>query len=83
MVATHAPSLTAAIEAPFPRCAITSRLEQQLAQFSQRALEVEYPYVIVDARYERVREGGVIVNRAILVALGIDWEGQRQVLAVE
>jgi len=44
---------------------------------------VEYPYVIVDARYERVREGGVIVNRAILVALGIDWEGRRQVLAVE
>jgi len=63
--------------------AITSRLEQQLAQFSQRPLEVEYPYVIVDARYERVREGGVIVNRAILVALGIDWEGRRQVLAVE
>ena len=63
--------------------AITGRLEQQLAQFSQRPLEVEYPYVIVDARYERVREGGVIVNRAILVALGIDWEGRRQVLAVE
>jgi len=63
--------------------AITRRLEEQLAQFSQRPLEVEYPYVIVDARYERVREGGVIVNRAILVALGIDWEGRRQVLAVE
>lgn len=63
--------------------AITSRLEDQLAQFSQRPLEVEYPYVIVDARYERVREGGVIVNRAILIGLGIDWEGRRQVLAVE
>lgn len=63
--------------------AITGRLEEQLAQFSQRPLEVEYPYVILDARYERVREGGVIVNRAILIALGIDWEGRRQVLAVE
>jgi putative transposase len=63
--------------------AITCRLEDQLAQFSQRPLEAEYPYVILDARYERVREGGVIVNRAILVALGIDWEGRRQVLAVE
>jgi transposase-like protein len=31
----------------------------------------------LDARYERVREGGVI-----LIALGIDWEGRRQVLAV-
>jgi len=37
----------------------------------------------VAARYERVREGGVIVSRAILLALGIDWEGRRQVLAVE
>jgi len=35
--------------------AITRRLEEQLAQFSQRPLEVEYPYVIVDARYERAR----------------------------
>jgi transposase-like protein len=39
--------------------------------------------MVVDARYERVREGGVIVSRAILIALGIDWEGRRQVLAVE
>ena len=38
---------------------------------------------MVDARYERVREGGVIVSRAVLVALGIDWEGRRQVLGVE
>src|SRR5512140_168306 len=62
---------------------ITRRLDQQLQQFSQRALEQEYPYVILDARYERVREEGNIVSRAILVALGIDWEGRRQVLAVE
>jgi transposase-like protein len=39
--------------------------------------------VILDARYERVREEGTIASRAILVALGIDWEGRRQVLAVE
>jgi putative transposase len=62
---------------------ITSRLEEQLAQFSRRPLEVEFAYLILDARYERVREGGIIVNRAIQIALGIDWEGRRQVLAVE
>jgi len=62
---------------------ITARLDQQLEQFSRRKLEVEFPYMILDARYERVREGGVIVSRAILIALGIDWEGRRQVLAVE
>ena len=63
--------------------AITQKLDEQLEQFSRRSLESEYPYVVVDARYERVREGGVIVSRAILIALGIDWEGRRQVLAVE
>jgi transposase-like protein len=63
--------------------AITARLDGQLEEFSRRPLRDAYPYVIVDARYERVREGGLIVSRAILIALGIDWEGRRQVLAVE
>jgi putative transposase len=62
---------------------ITARLDGQLEEFSRRPLKEAFPYVIVDARYERVREGGVIVSRAILIALGIDWEGRRQVLAVE
>ena len=62
---------------------ITARLDGQLEEFSRRQLDEEFPYVVVDARYERVREGGVIVSRAILIALGIDWEGRRQVLAVE
>jgi putative transposase len=63
--------------------AITQRLDEQLEQFSQRPLKEAFPYLVLDARYERVREGGVIVSRAILIALGIDWEGRRQVLAVE
>ena len=63
--------------------AITARLDAQLQEFSRRPLTEAFPYVVVDARYERVREGGVIVSRAILVALGIDWTGRRQVLAVE
>lgn len=62
---------------------ITARLDGQLEQFSRRVLDTEFPYVVIDARYERVREEGVIVSRAILMALGIDWAGRRQVLAVE
>ena len=63
--------------------AITARLDDQLQEFSRRPLTQAFPYVVLDARHERVREGGVIVSRAILIALGIDWEGRRQVLAVE
>jgi putative transposase len=38
---------------------------------------------VLDARYERVREDGVIRSRAVLIAVGINWEGRRCVLGVE
>jgi transposase-like protein len=62
---------------------INKGLDQTLARFAQRQLDESYPYLILDARYERVREAGVIAHRAVLVAIGINWDGQRQVLAVE
>jgi len=37
----------------------------------------------LDARYARVREAGVVQSRAVLVAIGIDWQGRRQVIGVE
>ena len=55
----------------------------ELGRFARRELEGEYPYLIIDARYEKLRENGVIRSRAVLVAIGIDWEGRRQVLGVE
>jgi putative transposase len=62
---------------------INKRLDEELQSFMHRPLEEEFPYLILDARYERVREEGIIRSRAVLVALGVDWEGRRQVLAVE
>lgn len=64
--------------------ASTRKLDEQLSEFSQRSLDAEeYPYLVLDARYERVREGGVIRSRAVLVAIGINWDGRRCVLGVE
>jgi transposase-like protein len=62
---------------------LNAKLDGELERFARRALEVEFPYLILDARYEKVREEGVIRSRAVLVAIGIDWEGRRQILAVE
>ena len=62
---------------------IVKRLDGQLAAFCDRRLEEPFPYLILDARYERVRDNGVIASRAVLVALGVDWDGRRQVLAVD
>jgi putative transposase len=61
----------------------TARLDSSLKAFFERRLEEPFPYLIVDARYERAREGGVIASQAVLVAIGVDWEGRRQVLGVE
>ena len=63
--------------------AINKTLDESLRRFAERRLDEPYPYLIVDARYERVREAGVIQSQAVLIAIGINWEGRRQVLAVE
>ena len=62
---------------------VNQTLDEELEKFSQRKLEEAYPYLILDARYEKVREDGAIRSRAVLVAIGINWEGQRNVLAVD
>jgi len=61
---------------------INKRLDQSLAQFATRPLNEVFPYLIIDARYERIREAGVIVSQAVLIAIGIDWDGRRQILGV-
>lgn len=63
--------------------AINKKLDESLAQFAVRRLGEAFPYLILDARYEKVREAGVIASQAVLVAIGVDWDGRRQVLGVE
>ena len=63
--------------------AINKKLDESLAQFAGRRLSEAFPYLILDARYEKVREAGVIAGQAVLIAIGIDWDGRRQVLGVE
>ena len=56
-------------------------LDAGLAVWRDRPLD-ETPYVFLDARYERVREGGQLVDCAVLVAVGITADGRRRVLGV-
>jgi transposase-like protein len=63
--------------------AINLRLDEELAQFAGRRLDQACPCLILDARYERVREAGVIGSQAVLLAIGIGWDGRRSILAVE
>ena len=63
--------------------AINKSLDEGLKAFAERRLNESYPYLILDARYEKVREAGVIVSQAVLVAVAVDEDGRRQILAVE
>jgi transposase-like protein len=63
--------------------AINQRLDESHAAFAGRPLAEPFPYLILDARYEKVREAGVVMSQAVLIAVGIDWDGRRQILAVE
>ncbi len=63
--------------------AINTRLDESLAAFANRPLAEPFAYLILDARYEKVREGGIVGSQAVMVAVGIDWDGRRQILAVE
>ena len=56
-------------------------LDEILKAWRQRPL-CECPYLILDARYERVRQDGQLRDAAILMACGIDLKGKRQLLGV-
>jgi transposase-like protein len=61
----------------------TAQLDAQLDLWRQRRLDsLAYPYLILDARYEKVRQGGVVLDCAVLVAIGIDARGRRTILGV-
>ena len=58
-------------------------LDTELEPWRARPLETRYPYLMLDARYEKARVEHRIVDVAVLVAVGVDDDGYRQVLAVE
>ena len=56
-------------------------LDEDLAKWRHRPLG-QVKYLILDARYEKIRQGGCVVDCAVLIAIGVDAEGRRSVLGV-
>jgi len=52
----------------------TQLLDEELTAWRQRPIG-EIPYLVLDARYEKVRHGGSVVSCAVLIAVGITPEG--------
>ena len=62
---------------------LNKQLDESLKRFAERTLEEDYPYLVLDAKYEKVRENSVVQSRAVLVAIGVNWDGRRCVLGVD
>jgi len=59
----------------------TKLLDEELNAWRQRPIG-ETPYLVLDARYEKVRHGGSVVSCAVLIAVGITPAGHRSLLGV-
>lgn len=58
-----------------------AKLDLHLQAWRSRPLAA-FPYLVLDARYEKVRHGGQLLDCAVLIALGIDPQGKRSILGV-
>lgn len=56
-------------------------LDQQLEKWRNRELG-EYPYIVLDAHYEKVRKNGSVLPCAVFTAIGINTDGRREIIGV-
>lgn len=61
---------------------VAKLLDDELAKFRERPLGGQYPYLLLDAQYQRVRHNGAVRNLAVLIAIGVNTDGLREVLGV-
>jgi len=58
-------------------------LDETLTLWRGRQLGKEYPYLVVDARYERIRSNNRVISKAFMIVIGINGDGYREILSVE
>jgi putative transposase len=58
-------------------------LDAHVESWRTRPLEGDRPYLLIDARYEKVRINGRVISQGILVVIAINPEGKREIIAVE
>src|SRR5215210_6265508 len=57
-------------------------IDERVGAFLSRPLEGRWPYLWLDATYLKVRDGGRIVSRAVIIAVAVNEDGKREVLGV-
>ena len=62
---------------------LCEELDEKVNAFLERPIEGDWPYLWIDATYLKVRRGGRIVSVAVIIAVGANTDGRREVLGME
>lgn len=62
---------------------LAQEIDEKVKAFLHRPLECDWPYLWIDATYVKVRSSGRIVSGAVIVAVGVNGDGRREVLGLD
>jgi putative transposase len=62
---------------------ICELLDEQVEAFRSRPLEGEYPYLWLDAKVEKVRDGGRVVHKAVVIAHAVHETGRKEIVGID
>src|SRR6186713_3738213 len=62
---------------------LCAEIDERVTTFLDRPLEGDWPYLWIDATYLKVRQNGRIVSVAVIVAVGVNSDGRREVLGMD
>src|SRR6185312_907927 len=62
---------------------LCEEIDEKVKAFLSRPIEGDWPYLWVDATYVKARESGRIVSAAVIVAVGVNSDGRREVLGMD
>jgi len=62
---------------------LCEEIDERVKVFLDRPIEGDWPYLWIDATYVKVRQAGRIVSVAVIVAVGVNSDGRREVLGLE
>jgi putative transposase len=61
---------------------ICGELDGKVSAFRERPIEGDWPYLWIDATYVKTREAGRVVSTAVIIAVGVNTDGRREVLGL-
>jgi transposase-like protein len=62
---------------------LCAEIDERVTAFLERPIEGDWPYLWIDATYVKVRQNGRIVSVAVIVAVGVNTDGRREVLGMD